>query len=606
MLMLTNNQISREDHTADNRSIVYATDSLDQPDESVETGNASNMSIASTVDVDNTSCYLKRFANQFAQEVEKQGIGVQPIFVRINKFKLGQVVLYTGSSSYDQARIVDVYYESNSVPKYNIELSDGYIEAYVSEDQLERWDETKVLKKRDKFQIHYSPSHLTFVNFDSNPSTHALFSFLFSGEFNEAKNHLSTHPDEASLWVIRYGKSAHETSGGGNNHAPHNAIRWKLLPLHLFILLAGSHDDSYITGNTTKEKPIPSIDLLAMLLTAYPDATKCIDDKHMIPLHSSIHCQSSPCIIKALIKVNPGSVLWKDTKGRDSFVLLNQVVKQQMKRAVINAADEAHAALRIENWKQEVLFLLSKASKHVSVTDSIILKDGEGNHQPDDLRVPPKQTGNVKAAVTSSGSLGAKDKTAVEYLQLHFQSSNEIPATKDITPCSTMTSVTEFTTPTSTENETHQYIDASAQNKLILNWETRCHMLGLESYDSCDKNNENMPFGDNNRGIEISTETQIKDSSSIFRDRMVHLDDAIEGCHFIADNHFDQEVISRSSAKDKATVFDSSLILAAMFSYESEDDVQSTVKSDVFSKDTILPIQATVSNNGSNITKKIG
>jgi hypothetical protein len=62
------------------------------------------------------------------------------MFVKINRYKMGQEVIYGNS---DRAIIVDVYYEDNSLPRYNIELSDGYVEAHVCEDQLARLDKTK-------------------------------------------------------------------------------------------------------------------------------------------------------------------------------------------------------------------------------------------------------------------------------------------------------------------------------------------------------------------------------------------------------------------------------------------------------------------------------
>jgi hypothetical protein len=98
-----------------NRSIIaIATkDSLDQPVEYIadakEHVDESSMSIASTVDVDNTSCYLKRFADKFAHEKQRHE-EVHTMFVKINKYKMGQEVIYGNS---DRAIIVDVYYEDN-------------------------------------------------------------------------------------------------------------------------------------------------------------------------------------------------------------------------------------------------------------------------------------------------------------------------------------------------------------------------------------------------------------------------------------------------------------------------------------------------------------
>jgi hypothetical protein len=137
------------DLVENNRSIIATAtkDSLDQPAEQIadtkELLDESSMSIASTVDVDNTSCYLKRCAYKFAHEKRKHEAGVHTMFVKINKYKMGQEVIYTGHGSSDRAIIVDVHYEDNNLPRYNIELIDGYVEAHVGEDQLARLDKTK-------------------------------------------------------------------------------------------------------------------------------------------------------------------------------------------------------------------------------------------------------------------------------------------------------------------------------------------------------------------------------------------------------------------------------------------------------------------------------
>ncbi|KAL3803928.1 hypothetical protein ACHAWO_013731 [Cyclotella atomus] len=561
-----NGPMSRPDGdlVENNRSIIATAtkDSLDQPAEQIadtkELLDESSMSIASTVDVDNTSCYLKRCAYKFAHEKRKHEAGVHTMFVKINKYKMGQEVIYTGHGSSDRAIIVDVHYEDNNLPRYNIELIDGYVEAHVGEDQLARLDKTK---DGNHFKVSRAPRIPTLcdsqskvaskvVDFDSKSTS--LFSHLYCGDYKEARSSLVSHPDEACVWVIRYRKPDGEDPNSRTGAQLHKSIRWKLLPLHIFIILSGSHD--YTDGR--EEGAAPPLELLKALIEAYPRATKCIDDQHMIPLHASIRGHSSPCIIQALVDASPDSVLWKDAKGRDAFALLEQVFKRLMSQAVINAEAESETddALEIRKWKQEVLHVLTNATKcdqdNTQAADSL------------DLEFDVKHVAEDEAPTSICKEL---DDGNAKYLQLCFSSNNESASTQDITPCSTMT-------PTSTDKE-----GRLTNNEDVMNWEARCRMLELESYDSEDRN---IPLTSDclgaNTAVTILDDTT--NSSFIFRNRESHHEESVRRSNLVAGSsdsniaHFASENARGEPIAAHDTTFDSSMMLASIFSYEDEGD----------------------------------
>jgi hypothetical protein len=563
MASTTGNNDGNSDLFQMNRSIIAAAtkDSLDrdQPEHSEEN---ETMSIASTIDIDNTSCYLKRFADKYVNSKSKD---VKPMFVKINKFKMNQEVIYTGHGSHDFARIVDVYYEETNRPMYNIELSDGYVEAHVGEDLLERVGRIKSDIKGGVPLIPTLDDPLTMatptvVEFESSPTL--LFSYIYSGDFDDAKHQVITHPDEARVCVIRYvGKGTH--SNGANSQ---KKVRWKLLPLHLFITLAGSHDYRS-DGGAVNESKAPPLELLSELLSTYPHAVKCIDDQGLIPLHSSIRGQSSPCVIKALTDISPESVFWRDIKGRDAFVLLEQVFKSQMRHAVISAEseDECNDALKIREWKREVLSILTNASKQGQLNLQKKLTDMEKDHSNVGLAKKKEAT-----EMELRGTCEERDDTDVRYLQVHFPAPNESFISKDITPCSTMTAVTEVTTPTSTDQE---------KGIASMNWESRCRMMELESFDSQDKNPFVFCSGGEGRA-EVST-TPVTDSSSIFRSRGAHHEEAVKKGHIVCDSS------DECANKGGDTLMDSSLILTAIFSYQDEGEDSASVGPSIFSKDAL-------------------
>ena len=430
---------------------------------------------------------------------------------------------------------------------YNIELHDGYIEAHVGEDQLERLDKTEdkseflgppIQVEEDNQLSSSAPTTYKVVDFgESTP----LFSFLYCRDFEGAISRLESHPEEASVWVIRYGKSDDNS---------HRTIRWKLLPLHLFIMLVGSCDSKIAPGE-------PPMTLLTALLSAHSHATKCIDDQKLIPLHTSIRGQSSLCVIKALVEADRETIHWKDTKGRNAFVLLEQVFKRLMKHAVVNAksGDECHDALKIREWKQNVFMLLTDANKESSVPN----QESEEEY----LELPPKICRLKLENYEERNGVNTKHPGAIP------SPSNII---NFLTPCSTMTTATETTTPTtSIDKDTQQ-----PANEVEMSWESRCRMLELESYDSEDKYDFTFPAAKEGTA-----------AASIFRNRDANnsFEEAVRKSNFVVESECESEGKFKG-AND--TLVDSSLVLEAMFSYESEGGNNGNAGSEAFAQDAML------------------
>lgn len=105
-------------------------------------------------------------------------------------------------------------------------------------------------------------------------------------------------------------------------------VRWKLLPLHLFIALKGNSSSS----SANDDNDLVSADFLTSLIQAFPEAVLCRDDQNMIPLHCAIRGLSSLDTVQTLLCADPSSVYIKDNKGRNSIVLAEKVYGHSRRR----------------------------------------------------------------------------------------------------------------------------------------------------------------------------------------------------------------------------------------------------------------------------------
>ena len=310
------------------RSLVAAA-TIDEIEQRCE-----DLSVASTVDVDNTHPYLLKHADMYAQGGDAGsvdaptfiGVKSSPTFEQAYQFKEGQTVLYTGSSGPKEAIIMKVLYDSydnKRQPYYEIKL--------VETDEDEATDSDKVDQKTTEGDEH-GDSLYKCVNFNTSPTP--LFQSLYQGKWQDAEERLANNPEEATIWVARYAKSNTGLYDEEN-------VRWKLLPLHLIIakmgLLEAKSDKDDDEDNTIEEEK--TLKVITDLLAAYPQATQCRDDQNMIPLHQCIRGNCSLSIIEKLLEVDPSSVYTTDARGRNAFILAEKVHGKRIHGQLTGSAD---------------------------------------------------------------------------------------------------------------------------------------------------------------------------------------------------------------------------------------------------------------------------
>ncbi len=280
-------------------------------------------SAASTVNVDNTHPYLLRYADAYAHETNNTTNAIGPTFLGVKpsaQFTEGQHVVCTGNNgTCCEAIVVKILYDKNNQPHYTTEKQTG-------SDNLDQR-----IRNGAKDENGEAPKNC--VDFNTNPTT--LFRSLYHSDWENAERCLVNNPEEASIWVTRFVTQAN----GANNNGE---IRWQLLPLHLYICVARLRNKDAKAGATDEEKKKTStLKLLTDLLLAYPQATRCTDDQHMIPLHSAIRGTSSLAIIGKLLEVDPSSVFWKDARGRNAFQLVEQIHEKQIHKQRVGSENEA-------------------------------------------------------------------------------------------------------------------------------------------------------------------------------------------------------------------------------------------------------------------------
>jgi hypothetical protein len=133
---------------------------------------------------------------------------------------------------------------------------------------------------RDGPELEVSPSTLE-VDYDKNITE--LYAAITSSNWRRAEALCMTHPAQAATWVVR----KYEDS----------EIMWRFLPLH----------------SACARQPPASV--VSALLSAYPDASKCVDDQGMLALHYACGNQASGSVVRKLIDAFPRSASMPDPRG---------------------------------------------------------------------------------------------------------------------------------------------------------------------------------------------------------------------------------------------------------------------------------------------------
>ncbi|KAL9188060.1 hypothetical protein ACHAXT_006438 [Thalassiosira profunda] len=293
----------------DDHRLVVASATYDEMDRRRDELDTSRESVATeqTEPADNTHPYLMKYADVYAHDDAGATTSTAgPTFVGVRppaEFAVGQKVTYTfkGNAGTSEAVVVKVVYDDERHPHYIIRLASGK-ERQTRKDQL---DAAATEGATDENGEGIGPTKC--VDFKVNPTP--LFKALYAGKWEEARERLQSHPEEARVWVARYAKS------------DKMEVRWQLLPLHLFVALGGHAEEEDLPDDDNT----PPLQLLEALLEAYPQATQCSDDQSMIPLHSAIRGNASLAVVANLLDADPASVYKKDSRGRNAFVLAEKV-----------------------------------------------------------------------------------------------------------------------------------------------------------------------------------------------------------------------------------------------------------------------------------------
>lgn len=297
----------------DDHRLVVASATYDEMDRRRDELDVSRESVATeqTEPADNTHPYLMKYADRYAHDdADATADSAGPTFVGVRppaEFAVGQKVTYTfkGNAGTSEAVVVKVVYDDERHPHYIIRLASGK-EKQTRKEQL---DAAATAGATDENGEAIGPTNCVDFKVNATP----LFKALYAGKWDEARERLQSHPEDARVWVARYANS------------DKMEIRWQLLPLHLLVALGGHAEEEDLADDDNT----PPLHLLAALLEAHPQATQCTDDQSMIPLHSAIRGNASLAVIANLLDANPASVYKKDSRGRNAFVLAEKVYGKQ-------------------------------------------------------------------------------------------------------------------------------------------------------------------------------------------------------------------------------------------------------------------------------------
>jgi len=126
------------------------------------------------------------------------------------------------------------------------------------------------------------------VNYDENPTP--LYVLIEKRKSEEVIQHCLGNPDEASTWIVK--------KDGGN-------IRWRLLPLHVALMIRVSDE------------------AIKTIIKTYKEGVKNVDDQGRLPIHLALRHIAHESIIDELLQIYPDGMEVKDSKGRVPIEMIN-------------------------------------------------------------------------------------------------------------------------------------------------------------------------------------------------------------------------------------------------------------------------------------------
>jgi ankyrin repeat protein len=135
-----------------------------------------------------------------------------------------------------------------------------------------------------------------------------LFKYIERKKWDQVMKRLSTHPEEASIWVSRKNEQT------GN-------ITWRLLPLHSALYPVEASDEH---GKPIRCGIRAKIHVVEKLLKVYPSAVLARDDQGMTALHLASRNSAPLTILSKLLRMYPKAVEVEDNKGRTPSELVKK------------------------------------------------------------------------------------------------------------------------------------------------------------------------------------------------------------------------------------------------------------------------------------------
>jgi Ankyrin repeats (many copies) len=144
--------------------------------------------------------------------------------------------------------------------------------------------------------LQITPSTLE-VDFDKNLTE--LYQAITDQDWKRVAIVCRTDPIQAATWVVRHYNDDNDETFSASIKSPEQdpEIMWRFLPLH---------------SACARQPPRETV---ALLLNAYPDAAKCIDDQGMYALHYACGNQADESVIKLLLVAFSKAAAIPDPRG---------------------------------------------------------------------------------------------------------------------------------------------------------------------------------------------------------------------------------------------------------------------------------------------------